>query len=383
MRIAIASDWFAPRRGGIEAQLLQLAERLGARGHGVSVLTSTPDARGGRAFDVRPLDVATLPMLHVAISPALIDMLHEELRRGYDVVHAHVSVVSPVGYAAAAVARSLGLPTVVTFHSVLRLKTYLLRALDAVSGLAESATVWTGVSDLVAAQVRRALNGAEVTVLPNGIDLAFWRAAARSGRRLPGKVRLVSTMRLHRKKRPLALVRAFARATSQSPVEIRLVIVGDGPERGVLEREIRERGLQEGKSRVELRGWLEPDDVRPVYAHADGFVLASTRESFGIAALEARATGLPVIAMRASGSSDFLRHGTNALICGDDEQLTQSIAQFVADPELRATLATGTDALSAELERYDWSAVVAQHEAVYQRATTRAAVGAEAVAASV
>jgi glycosyltransferase involved in cell wall biosynthesis len=383
MKIAIASDWFAPRRGGIEGQLLQLAQRLGSRGNHVDVITSTPGASegGGHAFRIRPLGVATLPRLHVAVSPALLDVLYRELQRGYDVVHAHVSVVSPVGYAAAAVARALGLPTVVTFHSVLRSKAYLLRAVNAVAGLAQGATIWSGASELVAAQVRRALGVLDVVVLPNGIDLAFWRApAARTEARQPGAVTLVATMRLHRKKRPRQLLRAFACAASRVRVAARLLIIGDGPERHSLEREIRggELGLPGSGTRVELRGWLDADQLRSIYAKADGFVLPSRRESFGIAALEARAAGLPVIAMESSGSREFLAHGANALICKDDAELMQSIAHLVSDSELRSRLAKA----STSLERYDWDAVVAEHEATYRRAMKRAAAVERAVGAS-
>lgn len=379
MKIAIASDWFAPRLGGIESQLLQLAERLGSRAHDVEVLTSTPGASDGDAFRVRPLNVMTLPKLQLAVSPALVHVLHRELQRGYDVVHAHVSVVSPVGYAAAAVARSLGLPTVLTFHSILRNKTYVLRAVNAVADFAKSAAVWSGVSDLVVHQVRHSLGDADVVVLPNGIDLGFWRATRSAPlARKSEAITLVSTMRLHRKKRPLQLLRAFALASSRSSSPARLLIVGDGPERAALQREIRELGLGEGRVRVEMPGWLDADRLRTIYADANGFVLASTRESFGIAALEARAAGLPVIAMEASGSGEFLRHETNALLCGDDADLMRSIARFMTDAQLRTRLAYGP----TDLERYDWSAVLAQHEATYERAMRRAAVAAGAVVAS-
>jgi glycosyltransferase involved in cell wall biosynthesis len=378
MRIAIASDWFAPRRGGIEAQLLQLAERLGARGHDVDVLTSSPGARSGAGFRVRPLDVLTLPKLHFAVSPSLLPALHRELRRGYDVVHAHVSVISPVGYAASAVARSLGLPTVLTFHSVLRAKTYFLRGLSAIAGLADSATIWSAVSDLVARQVGRALGEADVATLPNGIDLAFWRAARSKAVASDTPVTLVATMRLHRKKRPRQLLQAFARAASRIGVRARLVIVGDGPEREALDRDIRELDLHTGAARAELLGWIGQDDLRALYAHASGFVLASTRESFGIAALEARAAGLPVIAMRESGSGEFLDQGVNALICDDDGALTTSIARFISEPQLRLRLADAT----TDLARYDWSAVLAEHERTYGRAMKRALLAAGAAGAS-
>ena len=378
MKIAIATDWFAPRRGGIEGQLLQLAERLAARGHEVDVLTSTPGAVDGAAFRVRALGLLTLPKIELAVSPALFHVLRRELRRGYDVVHAHVSVVSPVGYGAAAVARALGLPVVLTFHSVLRHKRHLLRALDAVARLSDSAVAWSGVSELVALQVRDALSDAHVSVLPNGIDLAFWTSARGARRASTDATTLVSTMRLHRKKRPLQLLRAFAQAVARVNTPTRLLIVGDGPERAALAREIHHLGLTDGRARAELLGWLDRDALRALYAEADGFALASARESFGIAALEARATGLPVIAMRASGANEFLAHHINALICEDDEHLTQSMARFLEDASLRSKLAAGEVAL----DRYEWNAVLAEHEATYRRAMTRAALAAGAVVGS-
>ena len=187
-----------------------------------------------------------------------------------------------------------------------------------------------------------------------------------------GCVTLISTMRLHRKKRPLQLLRAFAQAAQRAQSPARLVIIGDGPERSKLERLARDAGL-----RVELLGWRDREQLRLLYAGADGFVLPSIREAFGIAALEARVAGLPVIAMAASGSNEFLRQGQDALLCRDDEDLVRQITRFIEDASLRATLAQTPVAL----ERYDWGAVIAAHEAAYQRVIKRV-VSAELVAVS-
>jgi glycosyltransferase involved in cell wall biosynthesis len=381
MRIAIATDWFAPRRGGIESQLFQLAERLGTRGHEVDVITSTPDAETGRAFRTRLLNVATIPGLQLAVSAALPSRLYRELQRGYDLVHAHVSVVSPLAYGSAIIARALGIPTVVTFHSVLRHKKHLLRAVGAVTGIGASAVVWSAVSELVARQVGDALATTDVVILPNGIDTAFWAGrAAGSSTQGSRPLTLVSTMRLHRKKRPRYLVRAFARAVaSVAPgLSVRLAIVGDGPERVAIEREIRDLELVAGPARVELLGWLDADALRSLYAKADAFVLASTRESFGIAALEALAAGLPVIAMAQAGSTEFLIPDQNSLICADDAELVTSIARILTDESLRRRLSSA----SRSLTRYDWDSVIVDHEAVYARAMKRALSGETAAASA-
>lgn len=363
MRIAIVTDWFPPRRGGIESQLAELARRLGERGHEVDVITSTPGAVSGPGFTVRSLGLATVPGLQLAVSPRLLRAVGRELRRGYDVVHAHVSVVSPVGYAAAVAGHGLSMATVVTFHSVLRHKRHLLRLVDTLTGAARSGVRWSAVSSLVARQLSDAFRGAEVAVLPNGIDTSFWTPDAAPRADVDGsRITLVSATRLHRKKRPLQLARAFCRAVERSGVAARLVIAGDGPQRDELRDLARSAATP---AAIELRGWCDADSLRAMYRTCDAFVSASIREAFGIAALEASACGAPVIAMSAAGSTEFLRDDENALLCDDDCALERHLATFLTDATLRRRL---RDAPSAVL-RYDWERVLTDHESIYGAAS--------------
>ncbi|HYC53205.1 MAG TPA: glycosyltransferase, partial [Gemmatimonadaceae bacterium] len=71
MKIALATDWFAPRQGGIETQLVGLARGLGARGHQVDVITATPGARDDTYFRVRMVRSGSVPGLDLAMSPRL------------------------------------------------------------------------------------------------------------------------------------------------------------------------------------------------------------------------------------------------------------------------------------------------------------------------
>lgn len=370
MRVAIATDWFAPRLGGIESQLGQLAQGLAARGHEVEVFTTTPGPAVAAPFRVRRLAVQTLPGTGVAIAPALVRELRRALT-GFDVVHAHASVVSPAGYTAAAVARAAGMPVVLTFHSVLRAKRAALSLANAFFHLDRSAVVWTAVSELVAAQLRRALPRAPVTVLPNGLDLAFWRAMpeGRVNAEPPSHLAptVVTAMRLHRKKRPAALLRAFAAASNRG-ADARLVVAGTGPEQAALQR-LAVRLFGHASRAVTFLPWQEAGALSRLYARADAFVLPSRHESFGLAALEARAAGLPVIAMRQAGCVEFLRHEENALLCDDDRELCVALRRVIEHEDLRRRLS----ASDGNLDRYDWRVVLAAHEAAYAAAGARAA----------
>lgn len=374
MKIAMATDWFTPRRGGIESQLTGLAERLAARGHHITVITSTPGATNGPGYAIRRVDGPRLPVAGIAVSPMLARKLREAIGGQCDLVHAHVSVVSPVGYLAALSAASRGIPAVVTFHSVLRLKRLVLAAANAVGRLGQRPIIWSAVSQLVAEQARRALGSVDVHTLPNGTDLDFWRET--SGASTPDRrpVTFVSAMRLHRKKRPRELVAAFARAVELAGRPARLVLAGVGPEEPALRRDI-----SAILASIDLVGWQDRTSLKALYAHADAFVLPSRREAFGLAALEARAAGLPVIASSAAGCREFLRHDHDALLCDGDDAFVAAMMRFIREPELRRRLAGA----ESRLERYDWEPVLAEHEKVYDlamKATRRVLVPAAAPA---
>jgi glycosyltransferase involved in cell wall biosynthesis len=267
--------------------------------------------------------------------------------------------------AGAVAGRRAGLPSILTFHSMLHRASFVLGASEALFGWAERGVVLSAVSSVVAEQAARWIPGASVGVLPNGVDVGFWRGATRAAP--SDEVVFASAMRLTRKKRPLRLVRAFAQAVRfvAGAPSLRLVVAGAGPERGAMARLAAELGVAE---RVTLLGAQSREQLRALYARTHAFVLPSERESFGIAALEARAAGLPVIAMMATGARDFIRHGVDGLLARDEADLSRQMSRLALDEPFRAYVLNRNAQIAPP---YDWSEVAALHVAMYEHAARR------------
>ncbi len=175
----------------------------------------------------------------------------------------------------------------------------------------------------------------EMVVVPNPVILHVEALADTVGEGLSKKT-LLSVGRLSKQKDYTTLVEAFARIKTRQP-DWNIRIVGEGPLRGPLERQVRDLGL---KDRVVLAGTTR--DVGKEYQSAQLFVLPSLYESQGLSAIEAIAHGLPVIAFDdCSGLSDFLIDNVNSqLVRGTDrvEALATALEVLMGDADKRASL---------------------------------------------
>jgi glycosyltransferase involved in cell wall biosynthesis len=175
MRLALVCDWFLPRMGGIELHLRDLALALRRSGADARIVTST---RGDDVVDgipVHRIPAVPFPIGGFAFTPTALAHLGRTLRaERFDLVHAHASVVSPVAYAGALAGARAGLPTVLTFHSMLHRSAMLLGASESLFAWSGRRVLLSAVSSVVAAQAARWLPEASVGVLPNGIDGTFW-----------------------------------------------------------------------------------------------------------------------------------------------------------------------------------------------------------------
>ena len=368
MRIAHVSDCYLPRTGGIETQVRSLALAQAARGDEVRVITASPGHGSVRAgSDV----VDGLPVERIAMSLPGEIPVHPRTRarivsflgsHSVDVVHVHAGVISPFAWGAVRAARELGLPTVVTVHSVWGpLARPVFRGVDALTRWSSWGAVLTAVSEVAAARIRAAVHRS-VGVLPNGIDPVAWRAGPGQWRPEAGTLRVVSVLRMAPRKRVGPLLDVMARASVVLGPDVRLqgCLIGDGPERHRAERLARRRGLD-----VEFTGTLPAAGIRERFARSDVFAQASVRESFGIAALEARTFGLPVVARRQTGSGEFITDGVNGVLADDDAGLARALVGLGRDPALLTRMRAYNESHEPE---QTWPHVVARAQGFYRQA---------------
>jgi glycosyltransferase involved in cell wall biosynthesis len=177
----------------------------------------------------------------------------------------------------------------------------------------------------------------KVHVARCGLDLDAF--PSRTGERAPGPLRILSVARLSHEKGIPGLIEAFDLARSGG-LDAELILVGDGPERALLEREVSRRGLVD---QVAFRGRQAGAAVRDAFVEADVFVLPSLMEGLPIVLMEAMATGTPVIAPRLAGIPELVVDGRTGLLftpaCWNE--LAERIGCLARDPGLRARLACG------------------------------------------
>jgi glycosyltransferase involved in cell wall biosynthesis len=139
-------------------------------------------------------------------------------------------------------------------------------------------------------------------------------------------------------------------------------LFGEGPERARLER-FADRNDMTGW--VSMPGRVRRDALRERYWDSDIYLTPARLEAFGIAALEARTAGLPVVARLDTGVGDFVVDGVNGLLGGDDMALAQGLARLVTDRRLRLGIAAHNREVGPD---QDWPSVAALAEDEYRRA---------------
>ena len=333
--------------GGSGVIAAETAIQLAARGHDLHVFSDERPARlpAGRTPGLSFHHVAApdYPQLkYPAYGMALTSKIVEISRRApLDVVHAHYALPHAV---AANLARDIlradGDPApriVTTLHgtditligsdpSFLPLTRFTIATSDAVT----APSLW------LADATRRALAippGIAIHVVPNFVDVDRFTPAPTGGGPPRDRPVIVHVSNFRPVKRVDDVIAVFARLRASRPARLRLV--GDGPERPRIEADVAARGLTADVDFLGERGDL-PDILRD----ADLFLLPSETESFGLAALEAMACGIPVVASAVGGLIEVVADGEAGFLrpVGDVPALTDAAERLLSDEALRRAM---------------------------------------------
>ncbi|WP_229052992.1 glycosyltransferase family 4 protein [Aeromicrobium sp. Leaf350] len=293
---------------------LAVAAAAGVHVHTAS-MTGTRDLRGAR-------DVAARVR---AIRP---DVLHAQDRRA--------------GLVGRTLARPRGAATVYTLHGVPDPMAHLVRGNDAVSPPDRRVHVSNAVGERWLSRVPRSivvtpceavaefardhlgLRADRVVSVPNGVDPA-WADLGSTNRLLTDDVTTVAWLGVMQ---PVKRVPELVAAAAAVP-GVRLLLIGDGPERGAVEAAVARSGAAD---RIELVGFA--DDPAPLLARADVLALPSGAEACPLAVLQAMASGLPVVASSVGGIPEVVRHGVDGLLVapGDAVALRDALRTMHVQP---------------------------------------------------
>ena len=378
MRVLHVSDGYLPRLGGIERQVHDLAKRQAQLGHSVRVLTAVAGAtHDGVVETIRP------PLRRREASGRI---RYGWARRGRDhhlayeadVVHVHASTWSPLGFLVLGSAARAGVPTVATLHSLWDYAAPLFHGADRLSRWSRWPVVWSAVSRAAAEPLERVLGSAvQVHLLPNAVDPLMWSVSARP--RDPGRVVIASVGRLAARKRPTQLLRMLRRVRAAVPTDVGLEanLIGDGPLRASLQRYVNRHGMQDW---VRLPGALTRVEISRVFADADIYVAPATLESFGIAALEARCAGLPVVGHAACGIAEFIQHEREGLLGHGDADMVRHLTHLATQPAALRRLREHNRGTQPSVS---WQQVLERCDALYDEAFALAGVSTPRTAAMI
>lgn len=348
LHIGFFTNYYHPVVNGVVRSVAAFREILTKQGHNVFIFAQTAnDYKDHEPFIFR-YPTLTLPgqvelPAVIPVSP-FVDQLLPSLK--LDVIHAHHPIL--LGQTAAHKAADLNIPLVFTFHTQYWEYTHYVPILqEAIKEFLKNA-IHNWLRDFMqkcqhivipSESIKEILvrdYGLEdgYTVIPTGTDLRpYLRADGKTLRESQGwqddKV-IISIGRLAQEKNWETLLRAIA-LVYPGHRNMRLVLIGDGPDRHTLESLVRELGIGE---RVTFTGQLPFDEIPAYMKAADLFSFASVTETQGLVTIEAMAAGLPVVAVDGSGTHDIVEHGKEGCLAENDPHaLASAIHEVLSNPQ--------------------------------------------------
>lgn len=364
-----------PTYGGSGAVATELGIALAARGHEVHFITYEHPFRlphflprvtfhevnigNYPLFEYPPYDLALAVRMHEVVLAQGLDLLHVH----YAIPHATSAWIAKEMLAT----QGRRLPVVTTLHGTDITIVGQDHSYHSITRFSiERSDRITSVSQWLKDETVKAFGceNRRVEVIPNFVDpVEFERTHHGDALRQElggGRPILMHISNFRPVKRVRDVVRIFAQVRAK--VSSTLVMVGDGPDRHAAEDEAREQGVA-----ADVRFLGRIDDVAPLLAAADLYLLPSESESFGLSALEALASGVPVVASRVGGVTEVVRDGVTGAVrdVGDVDGMAAAALELL-EPKRWATVSAA--AAADAHERFATADVVGRYEALYEEA---------------
>lgn len=358
--------------GGSGVVAGELGRHLARRGHSIHFIADAPPFRFARfeePLSFHEVAASCYPLFkYPPYALALAAKMADVSRRfDLDILHVHYALPHT---AAAILARSiLGDPPrpklITTLHgtdvtlvgsdpSLYEMTALCIRASSAV----------TAVSQFLQRTAADTFPGcARIDVVPNFVDVvAYSRAGSAEARaQLAAKqdLLLAHLSNFRPVKRAIDTVRVLAKVNAIRPA--RLILIGDGPELSAVAEEAARLGIRD---RVQMLGLQI--DVQPLLSCCDVFLLPSAEESFGLAALEAMACGVPAVTSDVGGLAQLVENGRGGyrVAPGDIDSMAARVLDIAADTD---TLAFHRDEARKQAARFDAERIVPMYEDLYMR----------------
>jgi len=368
-----------PTYGGSGVVATELGLELAARGHEIHFITyAQPFRLTGREERIHfhEVTVSDYPLFqYPPYDLALASRMAEVAEfYGLDVLHVHYAIPHSISALLARqmlAARGVRLPFITTLHGTDITLVGLDRSYLPITrfGIDESDGV-TAISEHLAERTRAAFHTEQkIEVIHNFVNCdEYVRKPEHAEDRLryatPGERLVVHLSNFRKVKRVLDVVEVFARMAKQIPS--RLMMIGDGPERSGAEWLARDLGVHD---RIHFVG--KQDQVQDLLPLADLMLMPSEMESFGLAALEAMACSVPVIATRVGGVPELIDEDVTGLLfpVGDVENMAAAAVRLLGDEPRRAAMAEAARGVARD--RFCTTRIIPKYEDYYRAVIER------------
>lgn len=354
-----------PTYGGSGIVATELGLELAARGHEIHFITYANPIRldpGTPRIHYHEVEVSAYPLFQYPPYCLALASRMAEVAAGYDLDLLHVHYAIPHSIAALLAKQmtsSRRLPFITTLHGTDITLVGADRSYFPITKFSiEQSDGITTISNYLQARTADFFGVAnEIRVIHNFVNCELYRPYPE---RRPKEKQLIHLSNFRPVKRVLDCIRILKEVLRS--ISARLVMVGDGPERGPAEMLARELGVS---NRVTFLG--KQDHVERLIPHNHVLLMPSETEAFGLAALEAMACGVPPVATRAGGTAELITDGVDGFLepVGDIEAQAARVVSLLSDDELYARMSSAARR-SAET-RYSTELIIPQYEQYYEQ----------------